>query len=412
MTALLARASARVVAGPPRTMAGAAAAGWAAGVGVLAPTVVVLLAWATPDAGDFGAATAVRTAGRVWLTAHGVSMELPDGRFGLVPLGLTALQAWLLYTAAGWAAVRRGAGAGAAGAARLTAELAVAYGAVVAVTALLTDGAGIRPDRVGALTHGCLFALVAGGTGVLCRPGGHGPAAVLPARVRRDPRLRELPAVLAGAAGAVAVLVGGGALLAALSLVAHLDRARELTEALAPGSLGTLVLLLLCVALVPNLAVWGAAYAAGPGFAVGAGTAVAPTGVALGAVPVLPVLAALPERTPPVPVAWAPFVLPLAAGIVAGLLAVRASAAPAAGAGPGSGTGLAAALGLAAGVLAGAAMALLAALSGGQAGPGRMAEVGPAPLPVGFAVAVEVGLVAAAAAGAAQEWRRSRVTSA
>ena len=57
---------------------------------------------------------------------------------------------------------------------------------------------------------------------------------------------------------------------------------------------GAALLLLAQLAYASNAIIWAVAYTLGPGFAFGAGTVVAPTGSALGAVPVFPMLAAMP----------------------------------------------------------------------------------------------------------------------
>jgi hypothetical protein len=137
----------------------------------------------------------------------------------------------------------------------------------------------------------------------------------------------------------------------------------------------------------------------GPGFAVGAKTSVSLLGSHLGAVPALPLLAALPDDGEPAPLAWLAFSGPLAAGIFAGWLLARALPFSAAsGSSPWWVRYRVAAIGwgLAAGALAGLTLGVLASLSGGPLGPGRMATVGPSPWRVGVAAAVEVGLLAAA----------------
>ena len=91
------------------------------------------------------------------------------------------------------------------------------------------------------------------------------------------PRPRSLAL---GTLGSLAVLWAGGAALAAGSLAAHIGEFRALNAALAPGLIGTLLLLLAQLAYVPNAVGWAVCYALGPGFAVGAGTVVAPTGLA------------------------------------------------------------------------------------------------------------------------------------
>ncbi|MGZ4597708.1 MAG: cell division protein PerM, partial [Actinomycetes bacterium] len=140
--------------------------------------------------------------------------------------------------------------------------------------------------------------------------------------------------------------------------------------------------------------VWAAAFAVGPGFAVGAGTQVTFAGVDLGAVPAVPLLAALPGDGSPGPTALMALLVPVVAGVVAGRLVDRRDAAL-----PESELGTwrrLAGLAAAAGGLAGLAVAALCALTSGPGGPGRLAEVGPSPWWVGLAAAGEVGLVAAA----------------
>jgi hypothetical protein len=195
--------------------------------------------------------------------------------------------------------------------------------------------------------------------------------------------------VLRGAAAGLAVLVGGGALLVTVSLIAHFGRVADLARSLQAGPGGGAGLLVLGLMALPSAAVWGAAYAVGPGFSVGVGTAVAPSGVALGPVPDVPILGVLPGTGPAPAVSLLALVVPLAAGVVIGLLAARRPAATHA---------RTAAEALVAGVLAGVALGLLAALSGGSVGTVRMSELGPDGLRVGAAAALGVGAVAGAVA--------------
>ena len=108
------------------------------------------------------------------------------------------------------------------------------------------------------------------------------------------------------------------------------------------------------------------AYIVGPGFAVGTGTLVAPTGVQLGTVPSLPILGALPEAGPTP--AWVMVVIavPFMAGAVAGILVVRISPSPSYEGAP--------LWGFVCGLATGAAAGLLAALSGGSLGGARLSR--------------------------------------
>jgi hypothetical protein len=187
-------------------------------------------------------------------------------------------------------------------------------------------------------------------------------------------------------------LLAGGALLAATSLAAHHDAALAMMRGLDTGVLGGLLLLLAGLLYVPTAVVWSASYAAGPGFALGSATSVAPWGTELGAAPAFPLLAALPGGDGS-GAAVVVLALPVTAGILAGLLVDRAD-------GRQRVSELATwrragAVGLGAGAVAGLGFAVLTAAASGAAGPGRLGQTGP-PWWGWLVVAAEIGLVAAA----------------
>lgn len=106
---------------------------------------------------------------------------------------------------------------------------------------------------------------------------------LLPAGLRRlvlGPEARESRArigtVVRAAGLGTAVLVGGGALLLGASLTWHGGAARMSFLQLTEGLSGRFAVLLLCLALIPNAAVWSASYGLGPGFALGVHHTVAP----------------------------------------------------------------------------------------------------------------------------------------
>lgn len=170
---------------------------------------------------------------------------------------------------------------------------------------------------------------------------------------------------------------GAGALLAAAGLLAHADAARLALTELSPAGPGRAAVLLLCLALLPNAAVWGAAYGLGPGFALGGGTSL----------PSFPLLAALPADPPDGPAAWAAVTsVPVAGALVTGWFAARA--APAASAARAALTALLAAAGT------GAALGALAALAGGPLGTGELAAFGPDPWLVALAATAWTALLA------------------
>lgn len=353
---------------PGLLRAGVPAAAWAAVAGFVTVAVPVLLVWAADSRSTAGAGAALRTVAQVWLLAHGAALHLPSGVVGLVPLGLLALPLLLLQRAARHAATTH-AVTTLGDAARLACGVAGPYALALTVVAGLARGGGVRPDAVQALVGASLLGLLGAGTGVL-RGSGLLPAlrSAVPTRLRR-----------AGppAAAALLTLLGAGALLVAGSLALHLHRARELAGASSPGLVGGLGLMLVGLVLAPGAAVWGACWLAGPGFSVGAGTAVGPFAVHLGPVPAVPLLAALPAGPPPRALAVLALAVPVLAGVLAARLAGRRAGA--------SWTDA-----LLAGPLAGAVVALLAAVSAGPLGDGRLRTLGPAWERVGPAVAVEV----------------------
>ena len=141
---------------------------------------------------------------------------------------------------------------------------------------------------------------------------------------------------------------------------------------------------------------WAIAYMLGPGFAFGVGTAVSPSGSALGAVPAFPMLAALPVGPKAAFPPWLGFfvlVMPYLAGALAGLMTVRIAPTPLLEAAP--------LWGLLTGSLTAVVIGFGAKFSGGPLGSGRLAAVGPAGAEVGLVAVLEVGVTAALVAGAA-----------
>ncbi len=175
----------------------------------------------------------------------------------------------------------------------------------------------------------------------------------------------------------------------ALSVLTRGGEVVALFQAARVDALGATVLTLGQLAYLPTLVVWAASWLAGPGFAVGAGTAVSPAGTQLGVVPGIPAFGLLPENTS----MWMLIVIliPVAAGAFAGW-AVRSRLVWG-----GTPLGLlqrsVIAVGIAA-VSAGVA-ALAAAFANGSMGPGRLEVVGPAVLPFALSLGAEV-LVGAA----------------
>jgi Family of unknown function (DUF6350) len=374
------------VTGRPLAVAGVMAAGAASAAGLAVTVLLALAGWIAAPHQSVGLPAVLRAGAALWLVGQHVGFTMHGaGRIGMLPLGLVLLPGALLWRAGKWvvrvASVRRLRHVGSAAVA-----LAVPYSLLTAALALVSRTAEFSASVPQAAICGLLIGLAAGGLGGARALAPWGQLVrLLPARQR---------SVVAAVLGCLGVLAAAGALLAGGSLALHLHEAESLQRSLGAGPVGALLLLLLQIVYVPNAVVWAVAFALGPGFAFGAGTVVAPTGAALGPLPAVPLLAALPpgvhESLPP----WlAPVVLalPYLAGGIGGWLLIRMA--------PTLGIEAAPLWGLASGVLAGIVLGVLAAFSGGPLGDGRLAAVGPSGWEVGAVGAFELGIGAAVTAG-------------
>jgi hypothetical protein len=376
-------------------MAGSIAACVVTGVGLAVITLIVLAGWIAAPHDRIGLAAVLRVAGALWLVAHHVGFNFRGaGRIGMLPLGLVVLPGLLLWRAGGWV-VRAGQVRRLRHLGHAALALAVPYALASCALALATRSAVESSSVPEALTSGLLLAFVAGGLG-----GAHAIApwpqliGLLPERVR---------SVVVGAAGAFGALIAGGAVLAGAAMVAHLHQIESVEASLAPGAVGTLLLLLLQIAYLPNAIAWAIAFALGPGFAVGSATVVAPTGSALLQLPAFPMLASLPPGLHSAVPGWLEptvLALPYLAGVIAGLLVVRAA--------PPLALDEAPLLGLVCGVASGGALAVLAAASGGPLGNGRLSAVGPSGWQVLVVAVLEIGVSAAVTAGVANYFMSPR----
>ncbi|MFH8442862.1 DUF6350 family protein [Streptomyces sp. NPDC018026] len=427
----------------------------AAVLGLAACAALVTLLWISSPYPDSGPGGALHVAAALWVLAHGAELVRADTLSGVpAPVGVTPLlflllPVWLLHRAARdatdpgdgvglavGAAPKAGpgarpawmAGAPDSGPPPVSARVAwtgvvLGYLAVAAPVVLYAQGGALRPSPWWAAVCLPLVAMGAAGAGVWTafgRPGGPVGRAlrVLPRKLRElmvEPDARLGAATRAAGAGA-AVLVGGGALLLAVSLVWHWHAAGEAFLRLTEGWSGRLAVLLLCLTLVPNAAVWAAVYALGPGFVLGAGHVVAPAASAPAPLlPPFPLLAAVPDAGPGTPLHWAAGAVPLLAGAVVGWFTARAAVAgePREGAKEGEAGPVAgvwswrrtAAAAFVAAVLCAVLVALLAAFAGGALGSAALARFGPVWWQAGGATLAWIGVVAVPVAVAARAWR-------
>lgn len=342
----------------PAWLAGLVAGAVLAAAGVVAAMGIAVAGWLGGDGGAMGGA--MRAGADGWLLGHGSRLRLADGTIGIVPLGITALVGWLGYRGGRWAA-------GVADASRsveavtVGSTFACAYTAIVFVVALAATDPTAEPGLVRALVVSAALTFGSAAVGALRAVD---PDAALAERIPE-----ELRAMWSGAVAGGLGLLGAALVAVLVSLVIHRDALGELLSALAPGPVGGLVLVVLCLLVLPNAVLFGVAVLLGPGVAIGAGTSVTLSNVTVGPMPAVPWFAAVPSPGSQPAALSVLAAIPLLCGVVAGARAVRRY--------PVFGYDRAALRGVLAGAGGGLLIAGLVAASGGAIGPGRMAEVGP-----------------------------------
>ncbi len=374
----------------PVALVGIAVAGWTIALGVAILICLTLTAWVTAAHHDDAIRPAIATALQAWLLAQHTGISVGAGTISVIPLGLTVLLGALLVRA-GRLTSRHSGGRDLLDAGTATLALALPYAVIAALLTSPARAGNVRPEPLQALAGAFVLAILCAGFGALRETDQLGRlVAFIPDDVRT--------AIRAGLSSSIVVL-GVGAVMVAAALATNAGRAGELAAASHGGFSGAVLLSVVSVAYVPNVAGWASAYALGPGFAVGAHTSVSVTGVTLGAVPSLPLFAPLPQSGSAAGLGWLALAVPLGAGVLAGWLLTRERPAPTTAqnapwwekeALPECGWGLAA------GAAAGLALAVVAWLSGGSLGAGRMSVIGPAAGWVLLAGMLEIGVVAAA----------------
>jgi hypothetical protein len=380
---------------------------WAALLSYLPVAVVLGLARSIEGAG--GVLPAARIGLGAWLLGHGVPLGTSVGPIALAPLLLTLLALWRLNRAG--VHVTRAMGARGSGSVRaaLTAAVTVgaAYGALGALAAIVVNNPGMTVSTTRA---GLSFAVL-GTLGALAGSLRSTGAQVVLAR-RLPPPLRH--GIRTGVVAALLVLAAGAG-FTGLSVAIGGGQAAEMIGAYRTGVAGQAGITLVSLAYGANAAIWAAAYLLGPGFLLGTGTTVSLTEVVVGPLPTVPLLAGLPEG--PVGAAGAGLLaFPVLAGMAAGwmltrrLVRTRQNAARTAAGRPGpvpvgpGWPGLLTAAALA-GPVAALVLGVLALVSGGALGAGRLAEIGPVPWQVAAVSAAVVSVSALIGAAASRGFR-------
>ncbi|MDV5147858.1 DUF6350 family protein [Streptomyces sp. SBC-4] len=366
--------------------------GVAAGLGLGALAVLVTAAWISSPHPDSGPGGALHAATGLWLLAHGVDLIRTDtlsglpAPLGVVPMLLSVLPVWLVHRAArdtldpgGGSDRPRPSPSGA------VAAVSGGYLLVASVVVVYSESGPLPAELISAGFWLPAVVFGAAGTGVWTALG------------RPLPGQRQAAAAVRAAGLGLVTLCGGGAVVAAVSLAWHAGEAQAAFEGLAGEWSGRAAVLLLVLALLPNAAVWGAAYGLGPGFTLGTGALATPLGLAGDpAVPSFPLLAALPAEGRGTWTHWAALAVPLAATLVQGWRVGRTARGW-----PARDVALTA---LAAAWACGAAVAVLAAAAGGPLGSGRLSDFGPVWWQAGAATVLWGACVGVPVALAVRAW--------
>ncbi|WP_066041050.1 cell division protein PerM [Herbiconiux solani] len=402
-------------------------------IGIGIPLIPLTLLWAT----QFGLAVDWlvfwRASGDLWLLGNGVDVLFAidptlalrfglDGAatpftVGLAPLGFAFVTA-LLGTRAG----RRLGSTAYPVTGALVGMLAVGLLGLLVQLGVRIDGA--EPSLVQsivfpAVVYGIGIAIGYAWAGKRTAPVEFGAASGF--RRRLTARWTTVPAgdrglvalaFRAGVASASAI-IGVSAVALAIVLVAGFSSIVSLYEGLQAGLMGGISLTLGQLALLPNLVAWTMSWFVGPGFAIGAGSTVSPLATQVGLVPSLPVLGALPQGAPAL--GFAGLVVPVAIGFVIAALLRPAYLEAVRGRGKRVLRLVLTAVGAA--VVGASVLAVLALWSGGAAGPGRLADVGPDAGAVWLwsfvelVVSILLGLVAGATSSAEPVAKASKATA-
>lgn len=358
-----------------------------AGLAALGMAIVVVQTLDPSGGLSVGGSTAL--AGQLWLLAHGGELELASGPLVLAPLLLTLGIGWGL-SRAGRGVVRARDLTGGRAAAQAVGVLA---GTHFLVGLLLAAGLDATVGGIGLLRTAAgvaVLALACAGWGVARESG------LLDAVLDRLPGAPRplLRGVLAGLLTAMALCTA----VVAIALGADARGYATLSGSLGGAGAGALGLLALTVLLLPNASAAVLGLAAGPGFSVGTGTLVSVHGVTLGAVPALPLLAALPDTQAVPLLAFVSQAVPALAGLVTGTTIGRWFTAT------DGGSVVAGLTGILAGVLLGVVSGALVWAAGGSLGDGALSQVGAPALATGIAIAAQSG-IAAALAATVTRWR-------
>jgi Family of unknown function (DUF6350) len=333
-----ARASVGSAVARARALGLAAVAGaLAALVSLLVVCLPVVLAWFFDDRSGVSLAQAAGIGVDVWALAHRGAVTVGGSDVVLAPLLLTlvpflacryAVNQVLVDRPETRGTLREVRGVAAAWRAVGGAEVLSFVAGYLAAGLVLASLAGLgqAPVRLGTVAPGLLLV----------------PAAAVLAGLWREHRRQEHPTIERGlrwleahtpvlvrrglrpATEAVLVLLAAGLLVVLSVLVLRAERIGSLYTALETGAVGTGVLTAAQLAALPNTVVWAVGWTAGVPVHVGS-VVIGWQQSTPGDLPLIPVLAALPEPGALPPALWAVLLVPVLTGAWVGVRAGRAA---------------------------------------------------------------------------------------
>jgi len=241
---------------------------------------ITLIAWATAGSATGTTSDPIRAAMWIWLGAHHVHFDLalsPSGVAGYLsylPIGGLLLP--IVALRAGFKRVISKLDGDYSNLTGIRLFFSLFYAILAAMLALFSSSAGVVPLWWMAAIFAFLIAL--GSSFIADRSIDLGMPVILALRI-------------------IALLLGTGFLIFAIAFFSNFGQATLITEVLAPGIFGSLLLLILNLLYLPNAALAALSYVSGAGFAVGAGTHLSPITQDIGEIPAIPLLAALPVNS-------------------------------------------------------------------------------------------------------------------
>ena len=361
--------------------------------------------WATKGFGDMEFSSMAAMSAHLWLLIHGVPLDLAAafgasaGTMTLVPLGLSILPLLLCYRSG-----RRLARASYEG----EFLIPVLSGSVTyaLISSAMYGWASPHPQPLQAL-NAALVPLGIVVAGLMW--GGYREARSLSRMVGVDTaeQISQMSqysrwagsyawAVVRAAVVAFVALVGLGAVLLGIGILAGWSQIVATYQELHAGAVGDTAVTLLQLGFLPNLVIYAIAWSTGAGFSFGAGTSVGLTSSDVGTLPMLPILGAVPESMGTFGLVG--LLVPLGAGAIAGWWFLREGedhldewVAPKVPFRPLSALISAVALGVVTGILTSFGALWLGWISYGSLGIGRFTEVGAEPLTFAVHTALTVG---------------------